>query len=119
MKLCTMLITIAFLFTLPSGSWGGDSNIPLFESIDADRNGAISMDEFINAPLGISKTKDSKNPLRLKLPSGGERQGESFTPLTAAEKRQLFNSLDKDKNNAVDSKEWASFKDGKLSFTFE
>lgn len=116
MKQFAMLIAVAILFSLPAGAWGTESESPLFEKIDADKTGTISSDEFINAPLGYIKTKDGKMLLLKQFPAKCENDGTGCIPLTAVEKRELFKSLDKDKNNAISRKEWIIFKDGKFLF---
>lgn len=111
-----MLIAVAMLFSLPAGSWGDDNKSTLFEDIDADKNGTISPDEFINAPLGYIQTKDGKMLLLKKFPGKCENDGAGCIPLTAVEKRELFKSLDRDNSNTIDRKEWVIFRDGKFLF---
>ena len=108
MKKFATLIALSFLFTMPTGSWGGDSGSKLFESADTDKNGMISLEEFINAPFASLKTKEGKK----LVPSGTK----GATPLTATEKNDLFTKLDRDKNKTVDRKEWVIFRDGKFLF---
>lgn len=116
MKQFTMLIAVAILFSLPADSRGADKISTLFEEIDADKNGTISSDEFINAPLGYIQKKDGKMLLLEQFPAKCENSGTGCIPLTAVEKRELFNSLDRDKDNTASRKEWIIFRDGKFLF---
>lgn len=106
MKKITTLIAISFLFTMPAGSWGGDSGDKLFDIADADKNGTVSIEEFTNAPFASLKTKEGK-----KLVPIGTK---GSNPLTSMEKQKLFTTLDRDKNKSIDRKEWVFFRDGKF-----
>ena len=115
MKQFVMPIAVAIMFSLPAGSWAAGRANPLFEDIDTDKNGTISSEEFINAPLGFKKTRDGKKFLQKLIPATSGKETDCI-PLTTVEKQKLFNSLDKDKNHTIDRKEWVIFRDGKFLF---
>ena len=115
-----ILIVASTVCSLSSVGWGEESKSNLlevqFEDLDADKNGVISIDEFINTPLGIIKKNDLRKLVRHKIPKESLKEGEVHFLLTADEKSELFESLDRDKDNTISRKEWVIFKDGKFMF---
>lgn len=120
MRKCTVYIAISIFLSLSAASWGAESKSGYlevrFEDIDTDKNGSLSLDEFINTPLGVIKKNDVQKLVLQKLPAKDSKDGVIFLKLTADEKRTLFESIDKDKNGSVSNTEWVFFKDGKFKF---
>jgi hypothetical protein len=115
-----MFIAVSIYLCLSAVSWAADPQSRFlevrFEDIDADKNGSLSLDEFINTPLGVIKKNDVQKLVLQKLPAKSTKNGTVFLKLTADEKRTLFESIDKDKNGSVSNTEWVFFKDGKFKF---
>jgi membrane-bound inhibitor of C-type lysozyme len=88
------------------GKGGAGQDDPLYTSMDADNNGVVSLDEFINAPLALLKTKDGQKLVPIAT--------EGATTLNVIEKQNLFKEIDQDRNGYIDRKEWIIFKDGKF-----
>lgn len=118
MKKSPVIIAASIFLCLSAVSWGVESkggNLEVrFEDIDTDKNGLLSLDEFINTPLGVIKKNDVQKLVLQKLPEKSIKDGTVFLKLTADEKRTLFESIDKDKNGSVSNTEWVFFKDGKF-----
>lgn len=116
-KQLTMLVAMLFFCIPPTGSWGETPRNKLFEVnfeyIDSDKNGTITLDEFINTPLGLIKKNDLQRLVQQKIPPESLQEGEVYRfELTADEKRKIFESIDQDKNKLINRKEWTIFKDG-------
>jgi len=120
MRKCSAFIAVSTFLCLSAVSWGAEfkgGNLEVrFEDIDTDKNGSLSLDEFINTPLGVIKKNDVQKLVLQKLPEKSTKDGTVFLKLTADEKRTLFESIDKDKNGTVSNTEWVFFKDGKFKF---
>lgn len=120
MKKCSVFIAGSIFLCLSAVSWGeepkGGYLEVRFENIDADKNGSLSLNEFINTPLGVIKKNDVQKLVLQKLPEKSTKDGTVFLKLTADEKRTLFESIDKDKSGSVSNTEWVFFKDGKFKF---
>jgi len=118
----TLLFALSIACFLPTVIWGADPDPKTnflevqFEDLDADKNDVITLEEFINTPLGIIRKNDLRKLVRHKIPEGSLQQGEVHFQLTADEKRELFKSLDRDRDNTIIRNEWVILKDGKFMF---
>ena len=110
MKQRLLLLSATLLLAAPLNLQAADNS--LFDSIDSNKDGSISLEEFTKAPLAAIQTKSGHKRL---VPQNTK----NAVPLSKADKQGLFKKLDTDRSGKDERKEWShASPDGFVLFRF-
>jgi Ca2+-binding EF-hand superfamily protein len=97
-----MLLAGLFLCVISVPVIAAESSDEVFNRIDIDKDGQITLDEFLKGDMPVSKGENGE----FILGTSGQEGKNVDAATTEKHKRALFERLDVDNNGAVNRKEW-------------
>jgi Ca2+-binding EF-hand superfamily protein len=97
-----IVIAIVFMFTA-CAHLSPASDDRLFDALDADKDGTVTLLELESQNLVIETEEDGTK--QVHQPEADDKAG-STTPMTFDQKRKLFEELDRNRDGTVSRQEW-------------
>jgi Ca2+-binding EF-hand superfamily protein len=98
-----IVVASILLFTACATCRYSAADDQLFDALDVDKDGAVTMGEMKSQKLVIESGEDGVKEVH---PADGANESESKTPMTFEQKRRLLEDIDQNKDGSINRQEW-------------